>query len=289
MTSLSSLERIIEDVATAMESGSLPRDPHTKLNQLGPLVYKVVHCRLSKEQPHVWFPDATFCQQIQDLHVGDIEEKDWRFSSRIDDDVIEIVSDSRGIQLCVPTSKFRDGILSAPAVRWHFTAGFAGVFSRNGAPNADRRTRFYFNLAKDGLVWWISTLLCSIESKEIPYVAKVANSPVGFGRADAGVLVVDKNMRDKVVEQIEELADPAATESTTSAFCKEVVKGISYADDYSNSSEPTTSFGLHRSFATARALLGETELSRDVLRQRIEHELLAAGIQPNRTWATSSD
>jgi hypothetical protein len=112
--------------------------------------------------------------------------------------------------------------------------------------------RMYWNIQSSHswlLVRLISTRLNNIK---VPFRFKIVNDPIGYPRADAAVLYIDKEFYTKAKNTIRNIyADIREfLNSNTPLFAKRMAMGLSLAEDPNNSE----SFGMHRSRLLAESL-----------------------------------
>jgi hypothetical protein len=114
------------------------------------------------------------------------------------------------------------------------------------------QVRFYWHLTARAAVPYMAAITGQLNSRGIPFRTKVLSDPSGYGRADAGVLYVERQhssrLGDVLARVHRAIADQLRPE--VPLFCRPLAPGLGVAED------PGTdlSFGQHRCRLVARAV-----------------------------------
>lgn len=151
---------------------------------------------------------------------------------------------------------------------------FYAIGDAGGTPEQGSRTvRLYFNVSAGAAIKLMGTLTRSLNDRAIPFTYKTVSSPLGYVRADAGVLYLATTEWER--------ARPALVETwagihrwlvdDTPLMTKRLAPGFGLAED------PATgeSFGQHRSSLIAHALWAAHE--RGVRFDEQKRAVVAAG------------
>ena len=124
---------------------------------------------------------------------------------------------------------------------------------RDEGPNAVDIVRFYWHLTAEGAREWMRELTARFNVAGVPFQAKVLNDPAAYGRADAGVLYVERAHVGHAMKLLPELhrVTRAGLRDTTPMLTKRLAPGLAAADDPGDG----RSFGQHRCQLVAEGLV----------------------------------
>ncbi|MFF0745205.1 T3SS effector HopA1 family protein [Streptomyces sp. NPDC004111] len=160
-------------------------------------------------------------------------------------------------------------------------------------PAGPVRRLFLHAVDADGAVALWTAALDALERAEALYHAKVLSDPDDFPRRDGLVVYLHgehERAERAVVEAVRSLTGNAGTAvagADTSLFTERLAPGVAAAWDPRDPrpGQGSMSFGQHRSFALATALIDHAlsgETGPDALEARVVREFRAAGIDPLR-------
>jgi len=158
------------------------------------------------------------------------------------------------------------------------TASHFAVFGRAIADAASgRQVRFYWNLAPAGAAPFIGAVTQSFERRRIPFHAKVPIAPLGYRRADGGVLYLDAEDVEAALDLVAAVRQEVAAflRPETPLFARPLVPGVAFAE----SPPGRESFGINRCRLLAEGLVQGFMAGKPAEVAMLER-LLAYGIAP---------
>jgi hypothetical protein len=114
------------------------------------------------------------------------------------------------------------------------------------------RVRFYWHLKAAAAVPYIAAITGRLNARGIPFRTKVVTDPGGYGRADAGVLYLERQYTTRLGDTLAAVhrAIAALLRPEVPLFARWLAPGLGVAEDPGN----RVSFGQHRCQLTARAI-----------------------------------
>ena len=112
--------------------------------------------------------------------------------------------------------------------------------------------RFYWHLSARAAVTFMAAITRPLNRRRIPFRTKVLSDPNGYGRADAGVLYLERRQAPQLGETLARVYREIASDLRPEVplFCRPLAPGLGVAEDPGNA----LSFGQHRCRIAARAL-----------------------------------
>ncbi len=156
------------------------------------------------------------------------------------------------------------------------------------APLRDRQRdpevllRYYWHLTPAAAVPYMHGITARLNDAGIAFRTKVLSDPQGYGAADAGVLYIDRDVRDAVEPMLMSLHAELAPLLSPSVplFTRKLAPGLGHAEDPDNGE----SYGVSRARLAAEGLLrahahGETSIQARIA--RIRESFAGAGLDPD--------
>jgi hypothetical protein len=114
------------------------------------------------------------------------------------------------------------------------------------------RVRFYWHLTARAAVPYMAAITSRLNERGIPFRTKVVSDPNGYGRADAGVLYLERRDTTRLGDVLAAVHRAIAPDLRPEVplFCRPLALGLGVAEDPGNG----LSFGQHRCQLAARAL-----------------------------------
>jgi hypothetical protein len=128
-----------------------------------------------------------------------------------------------------------------------------GDGDQDDAPGAPApRVRFYWHLTARAAVPYMAAITRCLNEREIPFRTKVVSDPSRYGRADAGVLYLERCHTSRLVDALAAIHREIAADLRPEVplFSRPLAPGLGVAEDPDSS----LSFGQHRCQLAARAV-----------------------------------
>lgn len=248
-----------------------PADPRIPMMQhLGRLLYLQCYCRrFTGEIDHrelSFGTDDDFVKQLSDANNSrEHLNRGWHVIRKLETG--HFVAEKNGLTRLLVADEFSlHPDLSGPVEegtaisilrpRESLTThpGFYFVYSEALGDDQDDRDllRCYWNVEADGATKLVSLLTRALNRFQLPFRLKILDNPVGYIRADAAVLYLNKRFYHLAVELLSDVHRQISNElnADTPLFSKKLAPGLGLAE------EPTTgeSFGQQRCRILAQAL-----------------------------------
>ena len=281
----------------SQQSSADPRIP--MMQHLGQLLYLQCYCRrFSGELDHRELfsgADDDFVKQLSD--ANDSREhlsRGWHVIRKLDTG--HFVAEKNGLTRLLAAGEFSSNpdvkgpveegtaiSIIRPRESTTMHPGFYFVYSEAVCDDQDDRDllRCYWNVRADGATKLVSSLTRALNRFQLPFRLKILNNPVGYIRADAAVLYLNKRFYRLVSELLIDVLRQITSELNpdTPLFSKKLAPGLGLAE------EPLTgeSFGQHRCRILARSLWAAYEKKLDDLESQLREistQLQANGVDP---------
>ncbi len=238
----------------------MPPPPRPWLSEL-PIQLRHANCGTA-----LWQPDWTIVGRDGEFVV--VERASLRVWARPE----EIVADGATVRLRVPVD------LPGSSPGFYCARGEAPPRGTVGPYD-----RYYWNLRPAGAVPLVRGLTARLNEANVPFLLKIIADPEAFGRADAGMLQVERTDRESVLNVVRAVyADSAdVLEPPTPAFTKALAPGLGYGQHVDDG----LSFGAMRSLLVAEAIVAAFERGEDTSDGRlatIRRVFNAAGLDLDR-------
>lgn len=163
---------------------------------------------------------------------------------------------------------------------YYMAFGDASLRDRRCAP--DVLLRYYWHLTPAAAVPYMHGITSRLNRAGLPFRTKVLSDPQAYGAADAGVLYIDRDVRDVVEPMLMSLHAELAPLLSPSVplFTQALAPGLGHAEDPDNGE----SYGVSRARLAAEGLVrahahGETSIPARVA--RIRASFAEAGLDPD--------
>ncbi|MEU6708951.1 T3SS effector HopA1 family protein [Streptomyces wuyuanensis] len=206
----------------------------------------------------------------------------------------ETIVELAGIRLAIPAETIRttrapqpgDTVtVELPAARPALSPGFFLIDSSRGRPRRSPLLRLYVHVAApDSAPHAWHEALSLLESKHVPYRAKILSSPRAYPRTDSLVIYLGPDAWHLAADLSQTLGNLPGSGAATSVFARRLAPGVAMAwepaDNLLGRTRP--SYGQHRSAALTDALIQHATVDGTTASlDAAVHEALAhAGIDP---------
>lgn len=139
--------------------------------------------------------------------------------------------------------------------------------------------RYYWHLTARGAAAYMAAATAVLNRRAVPFRTKVLSDPNGYGRADAGVLYLERRHADRLGTALVDIHRAVAAELRPEVplFTRPLAPGLGVAEDPGGGQ----SFGQHRCRLVARAAWAAFAAEADPLGVLADH-FQAAGLDPAR-------
>lgn len=166
------------------------------------------------------------------------------------------------ISLLMPRNLVQNG--------FYMAVGNAGLNSHAG--DRDTTVRIYFHLSPEGAVAVMAGLTEQLNAIDIPFSFKVLYNPSNYDRFDSGVLYFEKSFYSQVLHSLQILhtENERHFRPEVPLFTKQLVPGLSVAEEPDRKFAERESFGTNRCQIIADALLTTWNSGDDSPQNRLE-------------------
>jgi hypothetical protein len=166
------------------------------------------------------------------------------------------------ISLLMPRNLVQNG--------FYMAVGNAGLNSHAG--DRDTTVRVYFHLSPEGAVAVMASLTEHLNAIGIPFSFKVLYNPSNYDRFDSGVLYFEKSFYSQVIHSLQSVhtENERYFRPEVPLFTKQLVPGLSVAEEPDRKFTERESFGTNRCQIIADALLATWDSGDSSPHKRLE-------------------
>ncbi len=277
----SSPSRPVNDISKMFSNSST--------SDLAGVIYDRFHCRRLSPDPAVPIEPAEdqlliLMKIFEDRKVESIgwepTQLDWYLSGP----TTAIVRKS-GVHLEVERrSASKITKIMVPALRARYTKGYAAILSPRGIPVSG--IRIYMNTDFTNLRNLVPAIVSVLDTLRVRWILKFLTDASEYPRSDSIVIYLQKSAAHAMISTISEISRPLGKAGApTSTFAKRCGNGVGWME-----ANGGVSAGMQRSISVACGLRewitgprGEKS-SRDRLRDRLNIQFVADGIEANRPY-----
>lgn len=267
--------------------------PHELARKLGSLLYEMVH--VGRDKPTATRPrtlrDTAFDERLAAALPHTTTLTNVQVLGKADEQTY-LVS-INGLRVLLPVEALVSAVsgdlpqtaaVRMPAARPALSPGFFLVDGTPGMGAGPQTLRLYVHLATPDAapaVW--HTLLSYLESRDLPYRAKIGSAPKTYPRRDALVLYLRAQVWPAVPDIASAVAGMDGVGEGTSPFAHAIAPGVGLAWEPSDRRPGMNalSFGEHRSVAMAEGLVKHAVRTDGVsLPETVAESFMDANIDP---------